>query len=82
MADDPAANDLSLQRALAFFAAVRQRPDLQDRIAAGGPGITAGDLAELASHVGFPCAATDVQAAFRHDWMMRWLHQAGRSSTP
>ena len=66
---------MSQQAALAFFRAVRERPDLRKEIARWGCATSAGDLAALAAREGFPCAPGDLEAAFRHDWMMRWVRE-------
>lgn len=65
---------MSTQAALVFLRTVRQRPDLQAGLAALGPAITSERLLELATELGSPCSAEELQAAFRLDWAMRWLH--------
>jgi hypothetical protein len=64
---------MSIQVALAFFRTVRDRPELRQRIAAWGPAAPMSQLEALADELGLACSATDLDAAFRHDWVMRWL---------
>ncbi|MGH9279922.1 MAG: Nif11-like leader peptide family natural product precursor [Acidimicrobiales bacterium] len=65
---------MSVQAALDFFHDVRRSPDLQVQVAAWGPAPSIRHLVELANRLGFACSAADLQIAFRHDWIMRWLH--------
>ena len=73
---------MSIQDALGFLWTVRHRADLQERLGALGPAITPEQLMALATEVGSPCSADDLQAAFRHDWVMRWLHHRHDESGP
>ena len=65
---------MSIQAALDFFRTVRQRPDLQARMTDWGPAPSASQLVDLAGELGFTVTESDLMAAFRHDWVMRWLH--------
>lgn len=67
---------MPVQDALDFFHLVRRRPDLQEQIARWGPAPSVSQLVELASQLGFSLSPADLHAAFRHDWVMRWLHHA------
>jgi hypothetical protein len=69
---------LSVQSALDFLRTARDRPDLQEKIAAWGPAPTAAQLVGLASQAGFACSEAELHEAFRHDWAMRWF--AGQAS--
>ena len=69
-----------MQDALDFFQTVRRRPDLQQQIRTWGPAPSIGQLVELASCLGFACSADDLRAAFRHDWIMRWLHYGSHAA--
>ena len=68
---------MSVQAAIEFFQTVRLRPDLHDRIRAWGPAPSTTQLVELASDLGLSCSEAELQAAYRHDWVMRWVRHAG-----
>ena len=80
---------MTIQTALAFFELVRASPDLQAEMAAWGPHATTQALLDLARSSGHAFTEPELQAAFRHDWVMRWLRdshhvaaaQDGRSGT-
>jgi hypothetical protein len=65
---------MPIQDALDFFDLVRRRPDIQARMAAWGPAPSLTQLLELGSELGFGFSPAELHAAFRQDWMMRWLH--------
>jgi Nif11 domain len=67
---------MSTQAALTFLHDVSERPELQQRLAALGPTPTTGQLVELGREMRFAFSAAELQAAFRYDWMMRWVHHA------
>jgi hypothetical protein len=72
---------MTVQNALDFIQMVRRSPDVQERIAAWGPAASMAQLIELADRLGFAFSAADLQAAFRYDWTMRWVHHAGADRT-
>lgn len=66
---------MTVQAALDFIHMVRRSPDVQEQIGAWGPTSSLEQLIELAGQLGFVFSPADLQAAFRHDWTMRWVHQ-------
>jgi hypothetical protein len=71
---------MTVQDALDFIQMVRRSPDVQERIAAWGPAPSVAQLIELAGQLGFTFSPVQLQAAFRHDWTMRWVHHAGATT--
>jgi hypothetical protein len=65
------------QPPLSFFAAVRQDASLRSRVAALGPAPSTAQVAACATDAGFLCTAEEIEAAFRSDWLMRWVHHGG-----
>lgn len=62
---------MGVREALAFTAAVRERPALAERVAALGPAATLDDVVAIAAEAGFAMTAEDLRSAHRHDWAMR-----------
>ena len=67
---------MTVQNALDFIQMVRRSPDVRERIAAWEPAPTMAQLIELAGGLGFAFSPAELQAAFRYDWTMRWVHHA------
>lgn len=72
---------MPVQDALDFFHLVRQRPDVQERLATWGPAPSLSQLVDLADELGFGFSPAELHAAFRQDWTMRWLHHASSESS-
>jgi hypothetical protein len=73
---------MPVQDALDFFSAVRRRPDVQERLATWEPPPSLSRLVDFAGELGFVFSEQELQAAFRHDWAMRWLHYGSAGSSP
>jgi len=72
---------MTVQNALDFIQLVRRNPEVQERIAAWGPAPSVAPLIELAAQLGFAFSPAELQAAFRYDWTMRWVHHAAGPTT-
>lgn len=69
---------MSVQSALWFIAATRQRPALREAIRQRDERHSLAELVRLGADAGFSFSAAELQTAFRHDWAMRQV----RSGTP
>jgi hypothetical protein len=64
---------MSKQAALDFIAASRTRPALRDAIRSRHAERGLDALVEIGREAGFAFSAADLRAAFRHDWVMRYV---------
>ena len=69
---------MSLQAALHFIAATRQRDPLREAIRRRDPDRSLDELVRIGAEAGFDFSADELQTAFRHDWTMRHF----RSGSP
>lgn len=65
---------MSLQEAIQFIRQVRTDHALRDKIEALGSEADLKSIARIGTEAGFAFTPEDLQAAFKHDWAMRWLH--------
>lgn len=64
---------MSEQAALDFIAASRNRPDLREAIRTRDTDRSLDELVRIGREAGFIFSSDDLRAAFRHDWIMRYL---------
>ena len=65
---------MSLQAAFEFIRAVRERQDLQASLRDLGQGVSSEELVRFGKEAGFDYTESELQTAFKHDWVMRSLH--------
>lgn len=68
---------MSVQTALKFIQRVRQEQSVQIQLLALGPGADLDEVAKLGEGMGFSFTSEEMQAAFKHDWVMRWAFYGG-----
>jgi predicted ribosomally synthesized peptide with nif11-like leader len=61
---------MSVQAALQFIQAVRQDENLQERMMLGHPA-SGEELVQVGRDAGFEYNEAELQAAYKHDWVMR-----------
>jgi hypothetical protein len=64
---------VSVATAMAFVAAVRERPDLAAGVEALGRDVEIAQLVALGAGAGFAFTAEELRTAHGHDWAMRWI---------
>lgn len=64
---------MSKQAALDFIAASRERPALRGALRTRNADRSLDALVQIGREAGFEFSAADLHAAFRHDWVMRYL---------
>jgi predicted ribosomally synthesized peptide with nif11-like leader len=69
---------MSVQRALQFIRQVRTDPGLREQVHRLGHVDDLEAIVRIAAAAGFEQSAEDLQAAFKHDWAMRWVHLTAR----
>lgn len=62
---------MSLKAAFVFIQAVRERQDLQASLQDLGQAVSGEELVKLGEETGFDYTQEELQAAFKHDWVMR-----------
>lgn len=62
---------MSLKAAFGFIRAVRERQDLQTSLQDLGQAVSGEELVKLGKESGFDYTEVELQAAFKHDWVMR-----------
>ncbi|WP_414623433.1 Nif11-like leader peptide family natural product precursor [Calothrix sp. CCY 0018] len=62
---------MSLKAAFKFIRAVRERQDLQTSLQDLGQAVGGEELVKLGKETGFDYTEVELQAAFKHDWVMR-----------
>lgn len=62
---------MSLKAAFGFIRAVRERQDLQTSLQDLGQTVSGEELVKLGQESGFDYTEVELQAAFKHDWVMR-----------
>jgi hypothetical protein len=70
---------MSMQVALQFIRRAREEESLQSRIQALGPAVDLAGLVEVGMEAAMAFTADELQAAFKHDWQMRWFHYSARN---
>jgi predicted ribosomally synthesized peptide with nif11-like leader len=65
---------MSCQRAFQFIQTIRQNERLRAQIQQLDPAATLEDLVCMGAATGFAFTTADLQAAYQHDWTMRWLY--------
>jgi Nif11 domain len=65
---------MSVQTALQFIRRSREDKALQSKIQALGTAADLDGLVEIGAEVAITFTVEELQAAFRHDWRMRWMH--------
>jgi predicted ribosomally synthesized peptide with nif11-like leader len=65
---------MALQAALRFIQAIREEERLQRRVRALGHTADLSAVVQLGAQAGFEFTAEELRTAFKHDWVMRWLH--------
>ncbi|MGF1676140.1 MAG: Nif11-like leader peptide family natural product precursor [Rivularia sp. (in: cyanobacteria)] len=64
---------MSFKAAFGFIRAVRECQDLQARLQDLGHAVSGEELVKLGQETGFDYREVELQAAFKHDWVMRAL---------
>jgi hypothetical protein len=72
---------MSLKAAFGFIRAVRECHDLQTILQDLGQAVSGEELVKLGKETGFDYTEVELQAAFKHDWVMRSLRY-GIMQTP
>ena len=62
---------MSKQNALAFIRLLRENAVVRKEVQ--GVGGSLERLSAIATQNGLPCSASDIQAAYTHDWAMRFV---------
>lgn len=62
---------MSLKAAFGFIRAVRERQNLQASLQDLGQAVSGEELVKLGQETGFDYTEVELQAAFKHDWVMR-----------
>ncbi|MGB3649798.1 MAG: Nif11 family protein [Rivularia sp. (in: cyanobacteria)] len=65
---------MSLKAAFGFIRAVRERQNLQASLLMKGQAVSGEELVKFGKETGFDYTEVELQAAFKHDWVMRSLH--------
>lgn len=65
---------MSLKAAFGFIRAVRECQDLQASLQDLGQAVNGEELVKFGKETGFDYTLIELQAAFKHDWVMRSLH--------
>lgn len=66
---------MSLQSALTFIREVRRSDGLRRRLQDKNKRPDISRIVSIGSEAGYDFTEEDLRAAFRHDWVMRWLQQ-------
>ncbi len=70
---------MSLQAAVLFIQSAKQDTPLKDRIQSLDKEADLEDLVQIGAEVGFDFTIEELQAAYKHDWAMRWFHHQSQT---
>jgi predicted ribosomally synthesized peptide with nif11-like leader len=72
---------MSIQTALRFVQKVREDEGLRSRFQVLGQEADLESLVQIGAEAGFEFTAHELQAAFKHDWAMRWVHYSSPTAS-